>query len=582
MEFNYTSERSIQIVIALMKAHNVKKVIASPGATDVAIVASLQQDTYFQMYSCIDERSAAYMGCGMAAECGEPVAIICTGATSFRNYMPGLTEAYYRQLPVLAITCCRSKANVGHYVDQVTDSSVLPNDIAMESVHVQTIHSSEDEWDVMIKVNKAILGLTRNGGGPCHINLETVYSTDFSVKEFAPVRVLKRYYKGDSLPSIPNGKIGVFVGAHGKWSDALTNAVDLFCEVYDAVVLCDLTSNYKGKYGVILPLIAEQMSESVGKAYFDMLIHIGNISNISFKKAKVMWRVNPDGEIRDTFRTMNYVFQMSEVDFFNAMTIGKKGNECDLIKQYRLKYQILINSIPELPFSNMWVAKEISNKIPAFSVLHTGIRNTVRSWGYFDLPKTVMAYCNTGGFGIDGGISSLIGASMVDKNRLYFGVYGDLLFYYDMNSLGNRDISSNVRIMIINNGLGQEFKNYTCFSSMFGDEADKFISAKGHFLNGGVSIIKPYVESLGFKYISASSKDEFYQVYEQFISSEIRNYPIIFEVFTKTEDETKAHEIITTLSFKSKTMKLIKQFLSKPEMKYAKCVVKKVRGLGFS
>ena len=105
MNFHNTSERNIQIVLYLLKAHGIKKVVASPGATDVSLVASMQHDPYFEMYSCLDERSAAYMACGMAAESGEPVMITCTGATSSRNYMPALTEAYYRHLPILAVTC---------------------------------------------------------------------------------------------------------------------------------------------------------------------------------------------------------------------------------------------------------------------------------------------------------------------------------------------------------------------------------------------------------------------------------------------------------------------------------------------
>lgn len=56
------------------------------------------------MYSSVDERSAAYIACGMAAELGEPVVLTCTGATASRNYISGLTEAYYRKLPVLAVT----------------------------------------------------------------------------------------------------------------------------------------------------------------------------------------------------------------------------------------------------------------------------------------------------------------------------------------------------------------------------------------------------------------------------------------------------------------------------------------------
>ena len=103
-KFKYTNERNVQIVIALLKAHGIHRVIASPGTTNMTFVVSIENDPWFQVWSSVDERSAAYLACGMAAETGEPVVISCTGATASRNYMPGLTEAYYRKLPVLAIT----------------------------------------------------------------------------------------------------------------------------------------------------------------------------------------------------------------------------------------------------------------------------------------------------------------------------------------------------------------------------------------------------------------------------------------------------------------------------------------------
>ena len=104
---HYTDERNVQIVISLLKQHGIHRVIASPGTTNMTFVGSIQNDPYFQIWSSVDERSAAYLACGMASETGEPVVLSCTGATASRNYMPGLTEAYYRKLPVLAITSHR-------------------------------------------------------------------------------------------------------------------------------------------------------------------------------------------------------------------------------------------------------------------------------------------------------------------------------------------------------------------------------------------------------------------------------------------------------------------------------------------
>lgn len=577
MENHYTNARNVQIVIALMKAHGVKKVVASPGATDMAIVASLQQDPYFEMYSSIDERSAAYMACGMAAESGEPVAITCTGATSSRNYMPGLTEAYYRQLPILAITCSRSNANIGHYVDQVTDRTQLPSDVVMESVQAQSIHCPEDEWDVMVKVNKAMIGLTRNGGGPTHINLVTASSSNFAVKEIAPVRKISLYLKEDKFPEVPQGKVGIFVGAHEKWSDELTVAVDNFCEVYNAMVICDPTSNYKGKYRILMPLLCEQAKEEVGGEQLDLMIQIGFVSSMLFKKAKVMWRVAKDGVVRDTFRKTNSIFQMPELDFFTKMVEGKGKKENTVYSEYKERYDSLLHSLPELPFSNIWVAQQLSGQLPENSVLHLGIRNSLRSWGYFDIPNSVLSYCNTGGFGIDGGISSLIGASMVNQQSLFFGVFGDLLFFYDMNSLGNRDIKPNLRIIVINNGLGQEFKNVSFPGSLLlGEDIDKFTAAKGHFACQSKTLVKDYAENLGFEYLTASNKEEFVKVYKRFITKEVTERPMLFEIFTNTKDETEAHHLTTSIELKSKVIRKVHDTLMKPELLAVKNIAKKV------
>ena len=74
-KFKYTNERNVQIVIALLKAHGIHRVIASPGTTNMTFVVSIENDPWFQIWSSVDERSAAYLACGMAAETGEPVAI---------------------------------------------------------------------------------------------------------------------------------------------------------------------------------------------------------------------------------------------------------------------------------------------------------------------------------------------------------------------------------------------------------------------------------------------------------------------------------------------------------------------------
>lgn len=160
----YTTEKTVLLVIALLKAHGIRKIIASPGTTNVTFVGSVMHDDFFQVYSCVDERSAAYMACGMAEESGEPVVVSCTGATASRNYFPGLTEAYYRKLPIIALTSTREECKVGHLIDQQIDRTQQPKDTVVCSEHLQIIKDKEDWWDCTIKVNRVLLALFSHGG----------------------------------------------------------------------------------------------------------------------------------------------------------------------------------------------------------------------------------------------------------------------------------------------------------------------------------------------------------------------------------------------------------------------------------
>lgn len=553
MEGHYTSEKTIQILIALLKAHNIKQVVISPGTTNVTLVGSIQSDPFFKCYSSVDERSAAYIATGLAAETGEPVALSCTGATASRNYYPGLTEAYYRNLPVLALTSSQVFSHTGNYFPQMLDRTVTANDIVKHSVSISTIKDADDEWDVTNKINVALLELRRNGGGPVLINYAQSYSADFSVKELPSVKTIRRVTYNEEFPELPKGRIAIYAGSHEKWSLKLTEYVNEFCKNHNAVVFGDHTGNYKGEYKVLSSLFGSQDNARPSCLTADLIIYIGYVSGeYTALNSKKVWRVNPDGELRNVFKNTEYIFQMKEEDFFEKYKNGSvKENE--YIKECKAEYKKVFDKIPELPFGNIWCAKQMSSKLPENSVLHLGILNTLRSWNFFDIPDSVNAYSNVGGFGIDGDISSLIGASLAHPEKLYIGILGDLAFFYDMNVVGNHIVQNNVRIMLVNNGRGTEFRNYNHPAEKFGEVADRFMAAAGHFGKKSHELIKHYAQDLGYEYLTASTKEEFLANYEKFLSPEITEKPILFEVFTNSEEESEALRLIRNIESDAST-----------------------------
>lgn len=564
----YSSDKNALMLLSLMKAHGVKKIIASPGTTNIAIVGSMQHDPFFEIFSSVDERSAAYMACGMAAEQGEPVAIICTGATASRNYLPGLTEAYYRKLPVLAICGSHGEEAIGHLHSQVIDRTQAPKDTVIYSAFINPVTSEEIEWYNNVEINKALLKLKQRGGGPVLINIVAGAYSGFSEDELPKCRVIKLLSYKDHLPEMPTGRIAVFVGSHVQMSEDLQNSIDAFCASRNAVVFCDNTSGYQGKYRFQSTLVFGRFGYNKSLGNPDLLIHIGEVSGDTYTTdhltAKQIWRISPDGEVRDLFKKLSYVFEMDELDFFMRY-IKSDFVDNAYFRECQTALADARNSLPEFGFGNIYVASVLSPILPQNSVIHFSIYNSLRTWNMFALDSTIHSACNVGGFGIDGACSTLIGAALCNPKKIYFLCTGDLAFFYDLNSLGNRHLPSNVRILLINNGRGVEFRKKDHPGSRFGVDADKFISAAGHFGDQSSTLVKHYTEDLGFEYKSASTKDEFIGIKDWFVAGELSEKPKFLEVFIQYENDVDNLDSIRHIADSStdKLLNFAKQTIKK-------------------
>lgn len=572
----YTDARNAQLVIALLKEYGIRNIIASPGTTNVPFVYSVQNDSFFKVYSAIDERSAAYMACGLAAESGKPVVLSCTGATASRDYMPGLTEAFYRKLPVLALTSMHFTEDIGNLSTQILDRSVIPNDIARYHTSLEMIENERMAKDEELRINIALSELTRDGGGPVAVQLITDGNYTFSATSLPKVNRINRFLpeKISEWPELPdNAKIAVLLGAHRTFSATESEMLKHFVETHDAVVFSDISSGYHGKFAFGSALACIQLQNNPIRSAFepDLVIHVGEMTGdyntMGFLTGLncPVWRVSLDGEFRQHFARLENVFQCSNEFFFSHYASNKHVES-----GYRTKWENydiqLRKRMPEFPFSNIWMAQQLHSMIPAGSIVHSAILSSLSSWDYFPLSKDVRSSANVGGFGIDGCTSTLIGASL-SSHELCFCITGDLAFFYDMNSLGCREIGPNLRILLINNGLGMTFKLSNHVGSQIGPSANIFIAAEGHnaaakSVTGNQSPARAWAESLGFKYLSASSKEEFNAAKDIFTSKD-SEAPILFECFTHEEDERTARDLIDSIDSRTDSKTQLKKTIKK-------------------
>lgn len=543
----FTDDVNAQVVLALLKKYGIKKIVVSPGTTNVPISRSVQVDPWFEVYSVVDERSAAYFAGGLAYETGEPVVISCTGATASRNYLPGLTEAYYRNLPVIALTSQHHTSDVGNLVPQITDRTVSQNDVKKISVLLPVVKDDIDFERCVISVNKALITATNRGSGPVHINLP-VSSLEFSTKKLPEVRKID-YVNSESLvllskklgKELLGKKIVVFIGAYGKFDQETIEALEKFAQLYGAAVVVDHTSSYKGKNSILISQISD-LKESANRP--ELVIDMGSVTGeycSSWLNGIQTWRISEDGEIHDRFRNQIKLFDCSIAHFFDVL--GNLSLNSSKSKLYisELQREVENINIPDLPLSNTLISYELSQLLSGEVNLHLGILNSLRNMNFFPLQQSVDTSSNVGGFGIDGALSTLVGQSMANKNKLYFGLIGDLAAFYDMNALGNRHITNNLRILMVNNGGGVEFRLNNTLEAQWSSDTDEFISAHGHF-----GSMKGWASSMGFHYISANNKNEFYEYINSFCSKKLDKFekPVLFEVFTKTEDEQLGWEMM--------------------------------------
>ena len=235
----YTDNQTVQILLSLLKAFGVRHAVLSPGTRNLPVVHSLEMDTYFNCYSVVDERSAAYFAMGLSMAVKEPVLISCTSGTASTNYTSAMWEAGRQKLPIIAITSDRNSYYLGQLEDQMIEQPGLYRNAVRKAVTLPIIKDEKDFWYCRRLVNEALLELVHSGGGPVHINVPTewgLFAQNFSTKELPICKPFLRYTRQDMNAGIPDKinelknkrRILVIYGQSRPASEAVTRAINGF------------------------------------------------------------------------------------------------------------------------------------------------------------------------------------------------------------------------------------------------------------------------------------------------------------------------------------------------------------------
>ena len=538
-----------QTIVQLCKLKNIRHIVISPGSRNAPLIIGFTNDDFFNCYSIVDERCAAFFALGIAQQIREPVAVVCTSGSALLNYYPAVAEAFYSDIPLVVLSADRPKHLIGIGDGQtINQKNVFKNHILyaanlkLDLKDSQPSSANEDlpifknlenklerflglQQDIQSfneeEINTA-LNLSRIKKGPIHLNIpfdeplyECVDEQTIEPKSLALNLESSKIDQAELKDCIDEWFVStkkmILVGVlapnqiEQKWLDEIA-------EDDSVIVFTETTSNlhHHNFFPSIDKMIAPLESTDFEALQPDILITLGGL--VVSKKIKAFlrqykpkhhWHID-EKKANDTFFSLDKHIEMKPNAFFSAflskVTHVTKSNyysHWHTLKQYRSKRHT--KYIKQIPFSDLKVFSSVLKSIPNHTILQLGNSSTIRYAQLFNLNASLEVYCNRGTSGIDGSTSTAIGCSVANEKQTTF-ITGDLSFFYDSNALWNAYIPNTFRIILINNQGGGIFRILPGHKNT--DNFEQFFETK-HQL-----VAKQLCEMFHIEYATSKSDEE--------------------------------------------------------------------------
>jgi 2-succinyl-5-enolpyruvyl-6-hydroxy-3-cyclohexene-1-carboxylate synthase len=442
--------------------------------------------------SVIDERSAGFVALGMAKASGRPVAVTCTSGTAAANLLPAVVEAHESRVPLVVLTADRPaelrEVGAGQAIDQIK----LYGTAAKWFVEVGT-HEPTRETAIHHRALACRAYWTAAGGrpGPVHLN--------FPLREpLAPVPASEALDPTD-WGGRPDGSPWTHVREHGNapHSDDVHAVAERIAAEPRGLIVCGPSSEPVADAAVRLaseagwPLLAEPASgvrcgdhdRSHVIAHYDVLLRVepfsarnrpGLVLRVgdmptskplrAFVAESSQIVVDPHGAWHEPTRTAEVILEAAAGPTLSALAsaVEMRSGQPDSswLEEWRradalvppavegapddLEGKVLAGLEPELPDEAVvWV----SSSMP--------IRDVEACFP--QSPKRLRFLANRGANGIDGVVSSALGAAIATGLPTWV-LIGDLALQHDAGGLlAARRRGVELKIVCINNGGGGIF-----------------------------------------------------------------------------------------------------------------------------
>jgi 2-succinyl-5-enolpyruvyl-6-hydroxy-3-cyclohexene-1-carboxylate synthase len=544
---NITSDKPIvQALVQCLTTLGLKHAVISPGSRNAPLIIAFTGNSHFKCYSIVDERSAAYYAMGMARQLNEPVVVICTSGTAVLNLAPALAEAYYQEVPVIAITADRPS----EWIDQedgqtIRQSNIFKNYIKYSCLlpDERTLNALESTYSELKNLMSEVKSFPK---GPMHINIplaEPLYgqveSPENQITEKHDFNFAKKHRDLNIVSELWEKSPKILMVAGVILPDPIINTlINQISRKYNIPVIAAATSNIYGIEIINTPesLITSLKDEELEVLRPDLLITIGR--SVISKKLKQFIRKNKptyhididlNPLVVDTYRCLTHkimddIENCLEFILLNC-TVKEAGYHSLWIESNKILKERHSMWLENLPWSDFYIYHQLIEKSGLSVDLHLANSTPVRYAELFAKAPQINYYANRGTSGIDGCLSTAAGAALVSGQPTLV-ITGDVGFFYDSNCFYNNQLPSNLKVVLINNGGGG------IFDILPGPKTSPDIS---YFTTPHSFDAKGICQAFKVKYFKASSKKEFYAIFNKFLDS---NECSVLEVETNQTDNS--------------------------------------------
>jgi len=326
--------------------HGITDVILSPGSRSAPLTLAFARHPAYRgrLRVVPDERTAAFIGLGLAQATRRTVVLVCTSGTAGLNYAPAVAEAFFQQIPLLILTADRPP----EWIDQLDGQTIRQRNLygahakGTFEFPADTTHA-DAKWHGERIINEAI-NLTRTGpAGPVQVNIplrEPFYpKAGEEVAYEQDVKIIRDDHANTILPPAEildlrrqlreAGRVLVVAGQQPE-NPTLTAALYEFAAARQVPVVADSIANVGDVPAVRRQdiFLAGLSKEQKADLRPDLLITFGQ--SLISKALKLFlrdaapaqhWHLQPTGEVADTFRRLTRIVRVQPAVFFQQLAV---------------------------------------------------------------------------------------------------------------------------------------------------------------------------------------------------------------------------------------------------------------------